>query len=88
MKLAKQDSISTKSMVIKITDEIPHIARLLVGPDFRKLLPTSFFIGAGFLILTDTVARTFFPIEIPLSILTAFIGAPFFIGLLIKGGRR
>lgn len=67
---------------------IPHIARLLVGPDFRKLLPTSFFIGAGFLILTDTVARTFFPIEIPLSILTAFIGAPFFIGLLIKGGRR
>lgn len=67
---------------------IPHIARLLVGPDFRKLLPTSLFIGAGFLILTDTVARTFFPIEIPLSILTAFIGAPFFIGLLIKGGRR
>ena len=67
---------------------IPHIARLLVGPDFRKLLPTSLFIGAGFLILTDTVARTIFPIEIPLSILTAFIGAPFFIGLLIKGGRR
>lgn len=67
---------------------IPHVARLLVGPDFRKLLPTSLFIGAGFLILTDTVARTFFPIEIPLSILTAFIGAPFFIGLLIKGGRR
>lgn len=67
---------------------IPHIARLLVGPDFRKLLPTSLFLGAGFLLLTDTVARSMFPIEIPLSILTAFIGAPFFIGLLIKGGRK
>lgn len=66
---------------------IPHIARLLVGPDFRKLLPTSLFLGAGFLVLTDTVARSAFPIEMPLSILTAFIGAPFFIGLLIKGGR-
>lgn len=66
---------------------IPHVARLLVGPDFRRLLPTSLFLGAGFLIITDTIARSAFPIEMPLSILTAFIGAPFFIGLLIQGGK-
>lgn len=64
------------------------MARLLVGPDFRKLMPTSLFMGAGFLLLTDTVARAAFPIEMPLSILTAFIGAPFFIGLLIQGDRK
>ncbi len=67
---------------------IPHIARLWVGPDFRRLLPTALFMGAGFLLLTDTLARTIFPIEMPLSILTAFIGAPFFIGLLLKGGAH
>lgn len=67
---------------------IPHIARLLIGPDFRKLLPASFFIGATFLVLTDLVARSFFPIEIPIGIVTAFVGAPFFLGLMIKGGVR
>ena len=67
---------------------IPHIARLLVGPDFRKLLPTSLFIGAGFLVLADTIARTCFSIEVPLGVITAFVGAPFFLGLLIKGGAK
>lgn len=67
---------------------IPHVARLWVGPDFRRLLPASMLIGAAFLVLTDTVARTAFPIEVPLGIITAFIGAPFFVGLLIKGERR
>ncbi len=67
---------------------IPHIARLWIGPDFSRLLPTSLFIGAAFLVLTDTLARTIAPIEIPLGILTAFIGAPFFISLLIQGGER
>lgn len=67
---------------------IPHLARLWQGPDFRNLLPTSIFLGAAFLLLTDTIARTLFPIEVPLGILTAFIGAPFFIGLLINGKAR
>ncbi len=67
---------------------IPHISRLWIGPDFRKLLPTAMFLGAGFLLLTDTIARTAFPIEIPLGVLTAFIGAPFFLGLLMVGGAR
>ena len=61
---------------------IPHIARLLVGPDFSKLLPTSMLLGAVYLLSMDNVARTAAEIEIPLGILTAFFGAPFFLWLL------
>src|SRR5262249_28814662 len=61
---------------------VPHLARALVGPDFPRLLPTAALLGGGFLLLIDTLARTLAPIEIPLGILTAVIGTPFFIWLL------
>lgn len=61
---------------------VPHLARFLVGPDFGKLLPTSMLLGGGYLLLIDTLARTMAPIEVPLGILTAVIGTPFFIWLL------
>ncbi|HEY4136645.1 MAG TPA: iron ABC transporter permease [Alphaproteobacteria bacterium] len=61
---------------------IPHIARMLVGPDFARLLPTSLMLGGGFLIAIDLVARTLAPTELPLGILTALLGAPFFLWLL------
>ncbi|AKB29664.1 Vitamin B12 ABC transporter, permease component BtuC [Methanosarcina siciliae T4/M] len=64
---------------------IPHAARMLVGPDHRKLLPASISLGATFLLLVDDVCRTATSIEIPLGILTAIIGAPFFVYLLQKG---
>jgi iron complex transport system permease protein len=64
---------------------IPHAARMIVGPDHRKLLPASISLGATFLLLVDDVCRTATSIEIPLGILTAIIGAPFFIYLLQKG---
>ncbi|HDR1122753.1 TPA: iron ABC transporter permease [Pasteurella multocida] len=67
---------------------IPHIARLWIGADFRRLLPTSLFIGATFLLLTDTIARSIFTIEVPLGIITSLVGAPFFLSLLIQGGKR
>ncbi|WP_412500923.1 FecCD family ABC transporter permease [Shewanella chilikensis] len=67
---------------------VPHIARLLVGADFRRLLPMSMLLGAFMLLLTDTLARTLAPIELPLGILTACIGAPFFMFLLLRGGGR
>ncbi|APB78955.1 TPA: iron ABC transporter permease [Pasteurella multocida] len=67
---------------------IPHIARLWIGADFRRLLPTSLFIGATFLLLTDTIARSIFSIEVPLGIITSLVGAPFFLSLLIQGGKR
>lgn len=64
---------------------IPHICRIIVGPDHRKLLPATISVGAFFLLFIDDICRTAFPVEIPLGILTAIIGAPFFIYLLRKG---
>jgi iron complex transport system permease protein len=61
---------------------VPHLARALVGPDFPRLLPASAILGGGYLLFIDTLARTAAPIEIPLGILTAVIGTPFFIWLL------
>jgi iron complex transport system permease protein len=61
---------------------VPHLARSLVGPDFARLVPAAAILGGGFLLVIDTIARTAAPIEIPLGILTAFIGTPFFVWLL------
>ena len=61
---------------------IPHIGRILVGNDHRTLLPASALLGGVYLLLIDTVARTATAAEIPLSILTAIIGAPFFAWML------
>lgn len=62
---------------------VPHIVRLLIGSDFKYLIPGSAVLGAGLLVLCDTVGRTLFaPVEIPAGILMAFLGAPFFLYLL------
>jgi len=62
---------------------IPHAVRMICGPDYRLLLPLSLLGGAAFLILADTAARTIMaPAEIPVGIITAIIGAPFFLYLL------
>tara|TARA_R100000935_G_C2835387_1_gene167785 strand:- start:1959 stop:2948 length:990 start_codon:yes stop_codon:yes gene_type:complete len=66
---------------------IPHIARMLVGPGFGRLLPASAMIGAGYLLVVDTLARTIAAVEVPLGVLTAVIGAPFFVWLLARGRR-
>ncbi len=66
---------------------MPHIARALVGPDFGRLLPASLMLGGGYLIGVDALARTVAQIEVPLGILTAVIGAPFFLWLLASGKR-
>jgi len=66
---------------------VPHLARFLVGPDFGRLLPTAAILGGGYLLLIDTLARTIAPVEIPLGILTAVIGTPFFIWLLAVSHR-
>lgn len=64
---------------------IPHMCRLLVGSDYRKLLPACATLGAAYLLLIDNIARSLSSAEIPLGMLTALIGAPFFAYLLIKG---
>jgi len=65
----------------------PHLARFLVGPSFPRLLPTAALLGGGYLLLIDTAARTLAPVEIPLGILTAVVGTPFFI-LLLRGAHK
>ncbi|MBJ79000.1 MAG: iron ABC transporter permease [Nitrospinaceae bacterium] len=67
---------------------VPHIVRLIVGPDLRILLPASMFFGASFLIMCDTLARTIIaPTEIPVGIITAMLGGPFFVWLLKRPKR-
>jgi len=66
---------------------IPHIARMLVGPDFARLLPTSMLLGSAYLLVIDDIARTWTALEIPIGVLTAFIGAPFFLWLLATTRR-
>lgn len=66
---------------------IPHISRMLVGPDFRRLLPAAMMLGAAYLLVVDMLARSIAAIEVPLGILTATVGAPFFLWLLIAGKR-
>ena len=67
---------------------IPHVARLLVGPDFSRLLPVCLIVGAAFLLLTDTLARSIGTLELPLGVLTALVGAPGFLLLLARGARQ
>lgn len=65
---------------------IPHISRMMLGNDNRRVVPASVVLGAAFMLVIDTVARTVTASEIPVSILTAVIGAPVFIALLRKSG--
>ena len=66
---------------------IPHIARMIVGPGFGTLLPVAALLGAGYMLTVDTLARTISAVEVPLGILTAVVGAPFFLWLLARGRR-
>jgi iron complex transport system permease protein len=68
---------------------VPHTLRSIVGPDHRLLLPTSMLCGAAFLVVCDTLAQVLFrPAVLPVGVLTACIGAPFFVGLLLSKGLR
>jgi iron complex transport system permease protein len=58
---------------------------MLVGPSFDRLLPAAMLMGASYLLLVDTLARTMARIEVPIGILTAILGAPFFLWLLMRG---
>lgn len=68
---------------------IPHIMRLMIGPDHKWLLPASFFGGGLFLVVVDTVSRTIAsPLELPIGIITGILGVPFFLYLLTKNRRK
>lgn len=67
---------------------VPHLARLLVGADHRRLLPTAFWLGAALMLVVDDLARTLTQAEIPIGIVTALLGAPLFTVLLVQSRRR
>lgn len=67
---------------------VPHMARLLVGARFDRLLPAAILLGASFMVAVDTLARAAAAIEIPLGVLTALIGGPAFVWLLGRSRRR
>ncbi len=78
-------SVSVSGAIGFIGLVIPHIMRLVVGPDHKILLPASFLAGACFLPLADLICRTIIrPEELRLGVVTSFVGGPFFIYLLIK----
>ena len=81
-------SVSISGMIGWVGLVIPHICRLLVGQNTRLLLPCSMLLGASFLMLVDDLARCLTTGEIPLGILTALVGAPLFLYLIVKGGAR
>ncbi len=87
--LATGAAVAVSGTIAFVGLVIPHILRLMLGPDNRVLIPMSALGGAAFVILADTVARTIIqPAEFRVGILTAFVGAPFFILLLIRNKRQ
>lgn len=67
---------------------IPHIARRLVGNDYKKLIPAAMLLGAIFLLLVDDICRSVWTADLPIGILTSFVGAPFFLYLITREGDR
>jgi len=80
-------SVSVSGMIGWVGLVIPHLSRRLVGSNYKHLMPATMLSGAIFLLLVDDVSRNLLATEIPLGILTAFIGAPFFIYLITRKGE-
>lgn len=85
--LMTASAVSISGMIGWVGLIVPHFARLLVGPNYKVLIPTSILIGSTYLLIVDDIARSLFSMEIPLGILTSLLGAPFFIFMLLKGKR-
>jgi iron complex transport system permease protein len=86
--LATAAAVSVAGLIGFVGIIVPHTVRLLAGSSYRQVLPLSILFGASFLILVDLVARTAVaPAEIPIGVITAFLGAPFFVLALRRSGR-
>ena len=87
--LATASAVAVSGLIGFVGLIMPHVARRLVGGAHALVLPVSLLAGGAFLVLADLVARVVLaPAELPLGVVTAFIGAPFFAGLLWVGARR
>jgi iron complex transport system permease protein len=80
-------TVSYAGMIGWVGLVIPHVARMLVGPDARRALPAAALLGGTFLLVVDDLVRSVFTTEVPLGILTALVGAPFFLLVLARGRR-
>jgi iron complex transport system permease protein len=85
--LLTASAVSVAGMVGWVGLVIPHLARMIVGPDYRVLLPASLLLGATYMLLVDDLARSVYATEIPLGIMTSLVGAPFFLYLLMRSQR-
>ena len=85
--LATAASVAVSGIIGWVGLVVPHMARLVVGPEFSRLLPAAALFGAAFMLVIDTLARTLAPIEVPPGILTAVVGTPVFIVLLARARR-
>lgn len=86
--LATAAAVSVSGLIGFVGLIVPHTVRMIWGPDYRRVLPLSGFFGASFLILADIVARTIDPtFEVPIGVVTALVGAPFFLFLLRRQNR-
>ena len=81
-------SVAVAGMIGWVGLVIPHFCRMLFGYDYRRLIPAGALFGAAFLLAVDDIARLVTTGELPLGILTAFVGAPLFLYLIATGGRR
>ena len=79
--------VSISGMISWVGLVVPHIGRMIVGNDYRRLMPAAIALGGIFMLVLDSISRVVFPSEIPLGILTSLVGTPFFLYLMIKGKR-
>jgi iron complex transport system permease protein len=86
--LATAAAVAVSGIIGWVGLVVPHMARLIVGPSFSRLLPLAAVLGAAFTLLIDTVARTLAVVELPPGILTAVVGTPVFIALLARARRE
>ena len=86
--LVTASAVSVSGMIGWVGLVIPHFCRMLFGYDYRRLIPAGALFGAAFLLAVDDIARLVTTGELPLGILTAFVGAPLFLYLIATGGGR
>lgn len=80
-------AVSVSGLIGWVGLVIPHLARMFVGNDYRRVIPASLLLGGSYLLLVDNLSRLISTSEIPIGILTAFIGAPFFLYLILREGK-
>jgi len=86
--LAVSIAVSVSGIIGWVGLMVPHLIRMMTGPDHKTLIPLSMAGGAAFMIFADTIARNLTTFDIPVGIITAITGAPFFVYLMKKGGRE